>query len=290
MIDFADGLPFVLLWLALGVAMFPGDRWVGPAFLALSLVSAVAAGIVEWAGLPAIALLWGSCLAAMRPSLSVPLRALAWSAVVISAVAMATHQVPGIHNVLVLDAVSVSASAADFTLYWNYDKGFAGVVLYAACVQPQAATGWNRAIVAVGAIALLTVVAVSVPAMATEFVSWDPKWPAILAVWVPANLLVTCVAEEAFFRGLLQRQMNTALRGRVPGVALVALLAAAAAFGAAHVAGGTTYVLLATLAGIGYGAAYHLTGRVEASILVHFTLNLTHLLLFTYPFAASLAV
>ncbi len=64
------------------------------------------------------------------------------------------------------------------------------------------------------------------------------------------------------------------------------LLVAAVAFGAAHVAGGTAYVLLATLAGISYGAAYHLTGRVEASILVHFTLNVAHLVLFTYPFAA----
>lgn len=286
MIDFADSLPFVLLWCALGVTGFPGDRWVGPAFLALSLASAAAAGIVEWAGLAVMALLWGSCLAAVRPSLSIPLRAVAWSVVVIAAVTLATHQVPWIHNVLVLDAVSVSASAADFTLYWNYDKGFAGVVLYTVCVQPQAVTGWNRAVVATGAMAVLTVAAVSVPAMATEFVSWDPKWPAILGVWVPANLLVTCVAEETFFRGLLQRQMSRALRGRVPGAALVAVLAAAAAFGAAHVAGGTTYVLLATVAGLGYGAAYQLTGRVESSIFVHFTLNLAHLLLFTYPFAA----
>ena len=285
-IDFADGLPLVLLWVALGVTVFPGDRWFGPAFLALSLASAVAAGIVEWAGVAAIALLWGACLAAVRPSLSTPLRALAWSVVVISAVALATHQVPWIHNLLVLDAVPLSASAADYTLYWNYDKGFAGVLLYAVCIQPQAGTGWNRAIVATGAIALLTLVAVGVPATATEFVSWDPKWPAILGVWVPANLLVTCVAEETFFRGLLQRQVGRALCGKVPGAALVAVLVAAAAFGAAHIAGGTTYVLLATLAGIGSGAAYHLTGRVEASILVHFTLNLAHLFLFTYPFAA----
>ena len=286
MIDFVDSLPFLLLWAAFGVTMFLGDRWVGPALLALSLASAIGAGIVEWAGAAAIALLWGACLAAVRPSLSMPLRALAWSVVVISAAALATHQVPWIHNVLVLDAVSVSASAADYTLYWNYDKGFAGVLLYALCVQPQAETAWNRAIVATGAIAFLTVAAVSIPALATGFVAWDPKWPAILGLWAPANLLVTCVAEETFFRGLLQRQVGRALRGRVPGAALVAIAAAAAAFGAAHLAGGTAYALLAALAGIGYGAAYHLTGRVEAGILVHFILNLTHLLLFTYPFAA----
>ena len=286
MIDFGDGLPFVLLWVALGVTVFPGNRWVGPALLALSLASAVAVGIVEWAGVAAIALLWGACLAAVRPSLSMPLRVLAWSVVVISAVVLASHQVPWIHNVLVLDAVSVSAAAADYTLYWNYDKGFVGVLLYAVCVRPQAVTEWNRAIAAGGAVAILTVAAVSVPALATGFVPWDPKWPAILGVWVPANLLVTCLAEEAFFRGLLQRQLARVLRGRVPGAALVAILAAAAAFGATHFAGGTTYVLLATLAGIGYGTACHLTGRVEAGILAHFTLNLAHLLLFTYPFAA----
>ena len=54
----------------------------------------------------------------------------------------------------------------------------------------------------------------------------------------------------------------------------------------AHIGGGIAYAALATLAGIGYGAAYHVTQRVEASLLVHFALNLAHLLLFTYPFVA----
>ncbi len=285
-VDFTDGLPYLLLWLALGVAMFPGPRWGGPILLALSLATAVVAGIVEWAGFAVLTLFAGACLAAVRPELSTALRTLAWGIVVIFAVALATHQVPWVHNVLVLDAVSVSASAADYTLYWNYDKGFAGVLLYSVCVQPQGSTHWNRAIVATGTIAVLTPVLVGVAATATGFISWDPKWPAFLGVWVPANLLVTCVAEETFFRGLLQRQLGSALRGSVPAPALVALVVAAVAFGVAHVAGGTAYVLLATLAGIGYGAAYHLTERVEASILVHFTLNLAHLVLFTYPFAA----
>ena len=72
----------------------------------------------------------------------------------------------------------------------------------------------------------------------------------------------------------------------MPAPALVALLVCAVAFGVVHIAGGTTYVLLSTLAGIGYGAAYYVTGRVEAGILVHFLFNLSHLILFTYPFAA----
>ncbi len=266
--------------------MFSGPRFVGPACVALSLAAAVAAGIIEWAGLAVLALFAGACLTAVRSEFSTALRALAWGVVVILALALATHQIPWIHNVLVLDGVSVSASGADYTLYWNYDKGFAGILLYVICVQPQDGARWNRAIVAAGTVALLTLVPLGLLATAVGFIAWDPKWPAILAVWVPANLLLTCVAEESFFRGLLQRRLAEFLRGRVSAPALVALLVGAVAFGIAHLAGGTTYVMLATLAGIGYGAAYHLTGRVEAGILVHFLLNLTHLVLFTYPFVA----
>lgn len=284
--DFTEALPYLLLWLALGAAMFPGGRpgWAG--LIALSLVAAVATGIVDVAGLAVLGLFAGSCLAAVHGGFSTALRGIAWAVVLITAIALATHQVPWIHNVLILDGVSVSASAADYTLYWNYDKGFAGVLLYAVCVQPQERTRWKHAIATTGTIALLVPLLIVVPAVATGYVAWDPKWPAILSVWVPANLLLTCVAEETFFRGLVQRHLGEALRGRTPAPTLMALLAGAAAFGAAHAAGGTAYVVLAAVAAIGYGAAYALTGRVESSILVHFTLNLAHLVLFTYPFAA----
>jgi uncharacterized protein len=42
-------------------------------------------------------------------------------------------------------------------------------------------------------------------------------------------------------------------------------------------------VLLAAAAGLGYAIAYQRTGRIEASMTAHFTLNATHFLLFTYP-------
>ena len=138
-IDFTDALPYLLLWVALGFAMFAGPRLAGPIFLALSLAAGVVAGIVDWVGVAVLALFAGSCLAAVRTEFPKALRALSWGVVVILAVALAMHQMPGIHNVLVLDGVSVSALSAEYTLYWNYDKGFAGVVLYSVCVQPEEA-------------------------------------------------------------------------------------------------------------------------------------------------------
>ncbi len=285
-IAYTDAVPYLFLWVALGLAMFTDRHSHAAVFIALSLAAAVVAGIVEWEGLALLALFAGSCVAAVRSALPTALRTLAWGIVVILAVALGAHEVPWIHNVLVLDAVSVSDASASYTLHWNYDKGFAGVLLYSVCVQPQETPQWRRAIVATGVIAVVTVVLVGLAAAAAGYIAWDPKWPAMLAVWVPANLLLTCVAEESFFRGLLQRRLGGLLGGWVPAPALVALLVAAFAFGTAHFAGGATYVVLATLAGIGYGAAYWLTGRVEAGILVHFLLNLSHLVLFTYPFVA----
>ncbi len=98
-IDFTDALPYLLLWVALGFAMFPGPRPAGPTFLALSLAAGVVAGIVEWTGLAVLALFAGSCLAAVRTEFPKALRALSWGVVVILAVALAMHQMPGIHNV-----------------------------------------------------------------------------------------------------------------------------------------------------------------------------------------------
>ncbi len=285
-ITYIDAVPYLFLWVALGLVMFTDRHQHAAIFIVLSLAAAAVAGIVEWEGLALLVLFAGSCLAAVRSALPTALRALAWGIVVVLAVALGTHEVPWIHNVLVLDAVSVSDASASYTLHWNYDKGFAGVLLYAVCVQPQESPQWKRAILSTGVIAIVTVVLVGVAATAAGYTAWDPKLPAMLAVWMPANLLLTCVAEESFFRGLLQRHLGRFLGGMVPAPALVALVLAAMAFGAAHVAGGIAYVLLATLAGIGYGTAYWLTGRVEAGILVHFLLNLSHLVLFSYPFVA----
>jgi membrane protease YdiL (CAAX protease family) len=46
-------------------------------------------------------------------------------------------------------------------------------------------------------------------------------------------------------------------------------------------------VLLATVAGLFYGAAYLRTRRIEGAILTHFALNAVHFLAFTYPALAS---
>ena len=66
--------------------------------------------------------------------------------------------------------------------------------------------------------------------------------------------------------------------GALWGVAIAALL-----FGIAHAKGGPLLIVLASIAGVGYGYAYLSSKRIEAAILTHFALNALHFVAFTYP-------
>ncbi|MEZ5594073.1 MAG: CPBP family intramembrane glutamic endopeptidase [Gammaproteobacteria bacterium] len=97
------------------------------------------------------------------------------------------------------------------------------------------------------------------------------------------NLLFTCVLEEAFFRGIVQPALITAFAKRVSSgkAAVLGIAAASVLFGLAHIAGGPAFIILATIAGVGYGLDYHWTGRLYYAVLVHFGFNAVRLLAFS---------
>jgi len=102
--------------------------------------------------------------------------------------------------------------------------------------------------------------------------------PQYFWLWAWGNLLVTCVAEELFFRGLLQRYLVTQWREKRWGWP-VALCLVSLLFGLVHLGGGWQFALLATVAGAFYGAVYHMSGRIEMAILLHFFINLLYVML-----------
>jgi len=74
--------------------------------------------------------------------------------------------------------------------------------------------------------------------------------------------------------------------GSCSGAGAGSLAAGAAIFGAAHLAAGWQWALLAGLAGLGYGLAYR-RGGLGAAMLAHFLLNSLQFFLFTYPMRAA---
>lgn len=210
------------------------------------------------------------------------------------ALALALHAVPGFHNPLVLDGISWRPADPAFSLRASFDKACAGFLLLATVVPRCTNLAAARVLVIpTGQAALLTTATalglgwawgLTEPAL-----SWPraPGHPQAVLLFLALNLFVTCVAEEAFFRGLLQAAcaQRWARWGAVGMAAAVAL--PAALFGLAHLGGGPRMAVLATVVGLGSGWAFARTRCIEAAVLVHFSVNAVHLLAFTYPARAG---
>ncbi|MFZ4876710.1 CPBP family intramembrane glutamic endopeptidase [Janthinobacterium sp. Mn2066] len=255
--------------------------------LLAAIASGLASGILAPLALPSIAVFIALAVSAQRSGRRPEakwLGRLLLLLTMLAALALAMHLLPGFHNPRIIDKLVLSPGGAPYTQYLNFDKGLAGLVLLALfCTRaqdgPQFVLAMQRA-VPVMAVTLIVVVGA---ALAIGFVKPDVKFPDITLQFLLVNLLFTCVAEEAFFRGLLQGRMAAFLADTRSGE-MVAVLVASVLFGLTHAAGGWRVVLLATLAGLGYGFAYRQTKRIEAAIATHFIVNAVQFLVLTYPY------
>lgn len=199
-------------------------------------------------------------------------------------VGLGLHAFPGFSFWQVIDSVRLSDMSASFSLRYYLDKPIIGVLVLGLAYTglcrswPQWRELFSRAWLPM----LATVAAVYLLSLLLGYTRWDPKYSSVFWLWAAKNLLFVCVAEEAFFRGFLQRELAELIPHRQSKV--IALIVVAGLFGVAHIAGGVNYMLLATVAGLGYGYVFYRTDRIEAAILTHFILNAGHFLLFTYPY------
>lgn len=90
-----------------------------------------------------------------------------------------------------------------------------------------------------------------------------------------------CFSEEVIYRGFLQATIQKYLPNTWK-YTLLSIVIASIIFGLAHYKDGIIFMGLAAIAGLFYGYAYDRTKRVVCAMLVHFLLNLTHFLVFTY--------
>lgn len=212
-----------------------------------------------------------------------PLRlALTWITA-LAALALATHRFSGFNNPMLLSEVKSSIDAAPFTLYANFDKGTVGLILLALFCRRSETVGEMavalRRSFPVIAVFPLPVLAIAV---AIGYTAPDFKLPQYTATFLATNLFFSVIAEETFFRGLLQDRLAAALGPMRYGQGL-AIATSAALFGLAHITGGIAYVGLATLAGLGYAYIYARTRRIEVPIAAHFVFNAIHFTCLTYP-------
>ena len=254
------------------------------ALLMLAIGSGFVAGVLTPpAGLPIIA--FGALCQVYALRMTQPMRVPLAIAVVIASLALMAHVVPGFNNLLIVKDAIVSPGAPPYTLYLNFDKALIAVFLLALATPLAASRAeWFEILRTALPRILVVIGGVLAYAFATSYVRFDPKWPAFFPFWAWSNLLITCTAEEAVFRGVIQRSLTGDARDAPALQTIARICGAAALFGIAHAGGGMGNVVMATIAGAGYGWIYWRSGnRIEASILAHFLLNATHILFFTYP-------
>jgi membrane protease YdiL (CAAX protease family) len=200
------------------------------------------------------------------------------------AVALGLLLLPGFPRTVIAENVILSPGAMPYTLGLGFAKVVTGIFIVAFMHPGRVRSGHElREVLArVAPVFLATAAVVMVLTLALGYVKFDPKWTPLFVTWAVVNLFFTCLSEEAFFRGFVQRELAQLGRNRELSAAL-AIAITALFFGAVHAGGGWKYALAAAVAGVGYGIAYHRTQRLEGSMAVHFGLNATHFLLFTYP-------
>lgn len=252
------------------------------ALIAATLGAGLWLGALTPVGLLPIALLFAAAWwAAHGPRL----RALGWVLFVLTGLVLAFGLAPGFTPLALTEAAALKPDSAPYALRVRLDKPLIAVPLLLWLV-PLARTraAWGQVLRVAAPVGALTLLVVGAAALASGYVHWLPGLPpaGLVLAWATVNLLLVCTVEEGFFRGVVQRGLT------VVAPLPLALGAGALAFGLAHAGGGALYVALATLAGAGYGLAFHYAGqRVEAAILAHFGLNIAHLALLTYPYAQA---
>ena len=193
-----------------------------------------------------------------------------------------SHQVPGWENIKIFDQVRFAVDSIPYSLYLNFDKPLIGLTILLVLRFGKIPLSLPKVLKASGVTLVPCVLLLLVSSLLTGYVRWDPKFPELWWAWFFNNLFLVCLAEEAFFRRYILGGLSQLWSCRACG-AIWALLVSSLLFGLVHFKGGTTYVVLSTLAGLFYGWSYLKSGRTESAILTHFGLNSIHFFFFSYP-------
>lgn len=272
-------LPWLLLFVGAALLWLPGRfRYTACLFLASGYGAAALDGRLGLPALAPLALLAISAILIQRKGWS---ECAGFSVFVITSIGLALHRVPGFENLEAVAADVLSSGSDPANLWLNLDKPLVGFWVMLFLPWHLGTSINNRPLIQTALILGGTVTACLGLAFVTSSVTWAPKWPEWGWLWALNNLLLVCMAEEAFFRsfvqGGLERLLGNWRHGRTLALAVAALL-----FGLAHHRGGISWMCLATIAGIGYGLAWR-AGGLRAATATHFSLNLIHFVFFTYP-------
>lgn len=280
----ALNITYILLAFTVSTSLFIRSRKLILCATIITIISALLHGIINLESLLAILLLFGlSYTYFSYGNLSRLLKTILFLIIILLITGFLIHIIPGFANSLVIDKERLSPLSCPFSMYLNFDKTIAALVIYITSGLSILEKPVDKKSILYTTFYLsLCAGFVSILGISTGYIKFEPKLPDILPIWVLNNLLFVCMAEEVIFRGFVQTHLkkffNKKINFQTLHITITSLI-----FGLAHFKGGVLYVILASICGWFYGYAYERTNRILCAMLVHFGLNLIHLTLFTYP-------
>ncbi|KJV92317.1 CAAX protease self-immunity family protein [Rickettsia bellii str. RML Mogi] len=272
---------YILLITTIMISLFCSNKRVMYSVMSITVLSAFYQGIINIIGLSALAVFSAITYAYFNfPQLNKVIRTLLFILLSVCFAVFAFHKVPGFFNVIAISNLQLSKASMPFSMYLNFDKVMPALIIFAMSDLSILERSKSERVVKYTLFSLLSCIAIIITlVLVSGYVLFEPKLPDILLIWMINNFFFVCFSEEVFFRGFIQKTLQNLL----PKQQMLALVIASLIFGVAHFQGGLTYVILSSTCGFFYGYAYYKTNKILCSMMVHFGLNLSHLLLFTYP-------
>ena len=178
---------------------------------------------------------------------------------------------------------TVSANAAAYTLNLDIAAAFTGLgLLLFGFKNISKKKVFIDSLTKAAPAMILCLVIIMLSALTVGIVQFEPKMPNFLLTWMLINLFVFSISQEMVFRYFLLGSLLDILEGyRFAG--LFSMLVCSAIYLTYLMPLTLGYAVAAFIASMFFSYVFVKTRKVEMSIILHFMLNLMHILLFTYP-------
>jgi len=260
-----------------------------------SLATALIAGVINFLSF-SIILLFGFLINIFYlKTLSPPYKIFIYFAIIFLTILSFLHQLPSIDNIEFLTDIKLSENSSNFDLWLNFDKPLIAIfLLFFAYNPPRKFSDYKN--IFIQTLKLFVPLFTMVLALGTfgKFLVFDPKFPnfEITFLWLIKMIFLTIFAEEFFFRFFIQNGVILLLKNSKyfpKNSQIIGLIFTSIIFGLTHLSQGFIFILLATICGFFYGLIFIRTRYIEASILLHFLINFTHFIFFSYPSALEIS-
>ena len=269
-------MAFISLWVYKHFYLFGS-------FVTLSCFLAYFAKLIDPIALIAIGLL-AICYVIISKELKIKYRIFLLLLIFIISILLMTHTFPGFHNFKLLDSVLISSQGHPWTFYLNFDKPFIGFFALAFTIPLLPFRSMTKKMMLkIGSLTFLGVGILLFFAFFFKGINVDIKFPAVSLIFLISNLFLTTIPEEAFFRGILQRELSQILNIRFSKSLSVLLISFLFALSHLIYLRDLSYIFLTFIAGLIYGTLYELTKSIESSIICHYLVNVIHWFFFTFP-------